>query len=170
MRILRLIIPAMLCLSVSGLAFANPIELTPGLWQIDSKETQEMTREGRIGTRAPIETSEQVCLNEETAWLIPSDFANSFNSRGCRQLSMSTTLLDFKGQWSCFVDGLNMTITMEGDASLEGTSYSTLMTLQGKNAQTSVDVQNSVTARYVGLCPGGTTQAPVTTSRTVSPR
>ena len=134
-------------------AMAGPIELAPGLWQIDSEETQDVASDGRIGTRAPVVQSELRCLDETSAWLIPSDYASSFTSRGCKQSSFMSTPLDFKGVWHCQVDGLTLTINMSGEASLTGDTYSTLMTVNGRNTATSVNVRNSVTAQRTGDCP-----------------
>lgn len=131
---------------------AGPIELAPGLWKIESEETQDVSNEGRLGSRAPITNSEMRCLDDATAWLIPADYAQSFTSRGCRQQNLSSTPLDFKGSWACNVNGLTMTINMSGEASLTGDRYATLMTVTGRNAETSVNVRNTVTATRTGDC------------------
>lgn len=144
-------------LSLAGLfvanhAVANPIELAPGLWQIESEETQAIADEGRLGSRAPVTSSEQRCLDDTTAWLIPADYAEAFNKPGCAQQSFISTPLDFKGVWTCQVDGLALTINMQGEASLMGDVYSTVMTVNGRNETKSVNVRNQVTARRLGAC------------------
>ena len=140
---------------------ANPIELAPGLWQIDSEETQDMVSDGRIGTRAPVTSTDTRCLDEATAWLIPSDYASSFNKPGCTQNAFQSTPLDFKGEWICRVDGLDLSIQMTGIASLTGDTYSTLMTVTGRNASKSVNVRNAVSATRIGECPAsGYLEAP----------
>lgn len=144
-------------LSLCGVLFthtavANEIELAPGLWQIESEETQNVADDGVLNSRAPVTSSEQRCLDETTAWLIPSDYEASFNKPGCTQQSFTSTPLDFKGVWTCEVDGLELTVNMQGEASLVGDVYSTLMTVNGKNEAKSVDVRNQVTARRLGEC------------------
>ena len=134
-------------------AFANPIELAPGLWQIDSEETQDVASDGRIGSLAPVTSSDKRCLDETSAWLIPADYEQSFDKPGCRQNSFQSTPLDFKGEWLCKVDGLDLTIKMSGVASLTGETYTTLMTVNGRNAVKSVNVRNAVTATRLGDCP-----------------
>ena len=134
-------------------ASASPIELAPGLWQIDSEETQDVASDGRIGSLAPVTSSDKRCLDETSAWLIPADYAQSFDKPGCRQNSFQSTPLDFKGEWICKVDGLDLTINMSGVASLTGNSYTTLMTVSGRNAIKSVNVRNAVTATRLGECP-----------------
>jgi len=142
------------------LAAADPIELAPGLWKIDSEETQNVASDGRIGSRAPVINSEMRCLDEASAWLIPADYADSFTARGCRQQSLVSTPLDFKGVWACNVNGLGLTINMSGEAGLTGDYYSTVMTVRGQNAQSSVNVRNSVTATRTGDCPDAANYTP----------
>lgn len=147
------------CLSVlfisvfAGPAAAGPIELAPGLWSIESEETQDVANEGRIGSRPPMKSSELRCLDEQTAWLNPADYAESFTSRGCRQQTLTQTPLNFEGIWACQVNDLNLTINMSGESSLTGDTYSTLMTVTGRNSQTSVNVRTTVAAKRTGDCP-----------------
>ena len=138
---------------LSAAASANPIELVPGLWQIDSEERQDVASDGRIGTRAPVKNSDKRCLDETSAWLVPADYAKSFEKPGCQKKSFQSTPLDFKGEWVCRVDGLDLTINMSGIASLTGDNYTTLMTVIGRNETNSVNVRNSVTATRLGECP-----------------
>ena len=149
----RFVCAGFLACLVLPIASAGPIELKPGLWQIDSEETQDVAKEGRIGTRAPITTSDMRCLDTSSAWLIPADYAHSFNSRGCVQQSLVSNFLDFKGTWTCRVDGLDLTIDMQGEASLTGDKYSTVMKVVGRNNTSSVNVRNSVSAVRTGECP-----------------
>ena len=135
------------------MAAANPIELAPGLWKIDSAETQNVASDGRLGTQAPKTTSDKRCLDEQSAWLIPAEYARSFDKPGCKQNAFQSTPLDFKGEWLCQVEGLDLTIKMTGVASLTGTSYSTLMTVNGRNSEKSVNVRNEVSATRLGDCP-----------------
>lgn len=154
-------VPAiMLALLAAPLADANPIELAPGLWQIDSEETKDVASDGRLNSQAPAVTTDTRCLDDSNAWLIPADYASSFTSRGCQQTSFSSTPLDFKGVWICRVDGLDLTINMKGEASLTGDTYATLMTVTGRNDTQSVNVRNTVNARRTGDCPG-TEVAPI---------
>lgn len=134
-------------------AAANPIELAPGLWQINSNETQDVASDGRINSQAPVTSSDKRCLDEITAWLVPSDYASSFDKPGCEQNSFQSTPLDFKGEWLCQVEGMSLTVNMTGTASLTGDSYTTLMTVNGRNATKSVNVRNEVNATRLGDCP-----------------
>ena len=150
MRVLYVFVCA---LFFSSSALATPIELVPGLWKIESQESQNVSNGGQAGAEQPILNSELRCLDETSAWLLPSDYARSFNSKGCLQQDLISTPLDFRGVWACDVDGLKLTINMSGEASLTGDTYSTLMTVRGENERTSVNMQSSVTATRTGDCP-----------------
>lgn len=131
---------------------ANEIELAPGLWEISSEETKDVSQNGRLNSQAPVTESEKRCLDETSAWLIPAEYAESFTSRGCSQNSFLATPINFEGSWTCRVDGLDLTITMKGEASLTGDSYGTLMTVTGRNENQSVNVKNTVNAKRLGTC------------------
>lgn len=150
MRLIVFLFFAAFCVFPS---FAGPIELAPGLWQIDSEETKDVANEGRLSSDAPVTNTELRCLDETSAWLVPSEYAESFTSRGCQQEDLLSTPLDFKGVWTCEVNGLKLTINMSGEANLTGDAYATLMTVTGRNSETSVNVRNSVTAKRTGDCP-----------------
>ena len=134
-------------------ATGDPIELAPGLWQIDSEETQDVASDGRIGSQAPVTSSDKRCLDETSAWLVPADYSSSFDHPGCEEVLFQSTPLDFKGEWLCRVEGLGLTVKMTGVASLTGNSYTTLMTVNGRNAMKSVNVRNAVKAKRLGDCP-----------------
>jgi len=150
---MRMCVFPIIMIALAAPAHAGPIELAPGLWQIESEETQDVANDGRLDPNPPVTSSELRCLDEESAWLVPSDYADSFTSRGCQQENLLSTPLDFEGVWSCRVDGLDLTINMSGEANLTGDAYATLMTVTGRNTEKSVNMKNSVTAKRMGECP-----------------